>query len=479
VQRKFLGNLFLLQALNWLVKPVWIFWIDRLAQVKLGDHWYGKYYVIFSFALLFNILLDFGLNSFLTSNIAKTGSIGIAKKVIRFRLMLAVLFILLVLVIGLQQKLDPDILGLVILNQVLAGFLLLVRSILQGRHLFRTDSIISVTDRLIAILLCSFFIYSQNFSARTGVFIFLIVQTAGYIGALIPASIAAFRNTKTSVGNAISPGYQALIKQAGWFAVLAFAMSVFTRIDALMIRNFSKGGYVEAGIYAQSFRLLDAALIFSSLISTLLLPVFSKMIVAKENTHTMVWLNIRIIWFVALPAALAAYYFGAEILQFLYRKTYKDSVELYYSASIFFPVMFSFLVMGTVHVFGTWLTAAHRVKWLAFIAFFCILFNVAFNYYFIPQYGALAAAWSCFFTQLLFAGACMAGTMLLKGFTPQIQQVALTIIWIFVSVALFGIARYFFDGIQALFIAGIFYLFGTFAVGIFRAELKKMLANKK
>jgi hypothetical protein len=90
VQRKFLGNLFLLQALNWLVKPIWIFWIDRLAQVKLGDLWYGKYYVVFSFALLFNILLDFGLNRFITSTIAKNNSIGIAKKIIRLRMILAV-----------------------------------------------------------------------------------------------------------------------------------------------------------------------------------------------------------------------------------------------------------------------------------------------------------------------------------------------------------------------------------------------------
>jgi hypothetical protein len=242
VQRKFLGNLFILQALNWLIKPVWIFWVDRLAQVQLGDAWYGKYYVVFSFGLLFNILLDFGLNNYVAAQVGKDGNPAVAKPAMQLRFWLAGIYIALVTALGLWLKFEWQILALIIANQVLAGTVLFFRAILQGRHLFRTDSIISVTDRFVAIVVCAAFLYGSGFEGLNGVLVFLGAQTLGYTLALIFACIAAYHKAEAPQ-QVVQPKLALLLKQTAWFAVLAFAMSVFTRIDALMIRNLSAGGY--------------------------------------------------------------------------------------------------------------------------------------------------------------------------------------------------------------------------------------------
>ena len=56
MQRKFLTNLGLLLFLNLLIKPFWIFGIDRTVQNTVGVEEYGFYFVVFNFSFLFNII---------------------------------------------------------------------------------------------------------------------------------------------------------------------------------------------------------------------------------------------------------------------------------------------------------------------------------------------------------------------------------------------------------------------------------------
>jgi O-antigen/teichoic acid export membrane protein len=476
VQRKFLGNLFILQALNWLIKPVWIFWVDRLAQVQLGDAWYGKYYVVFSFGLLFNILLDFGLNNYVAAQVGKDGNPAVAKPAMLLRFWLAGLYIALVTALGIWLQFEWQILAFIIANQVLAGFVLFFRSILQGRHLFRTDSLVSVTDRLVAIVVCAAFLYGSGFEGLRGVLVFLGAQTLGYTLALVFACIAAYRGA-SAAPSAIPPKLALLLRQTAWFAVLAFAMSVFTRIDALMIRNLSAGGYAEAGLYAQSFRLLDAALIFSSLISTMLLPLFSRQLEQKENTHVLVWLNLRIVLFVAIPAALAAYFYGAEILDLLYAKSYATDAEFLRSQQVFFPIMCCFIPMAMVHIFGTWLTAANKLRFLSVLAILCMLINVLLNYWLIPENGAIGAAWACLITQGIFATVCMAFTARQNGFSPSAKELLLLLLWLAISFLVFFWFGAYFPNLGGLFAAGAVFILTTAVCGIFWAEMKKGLGR--
>ena len=55
------------------------------------------------------------------------------------------------------------LLGIVGLNQVLLSFILYVRSNIAALLLFKTDSILSVLDRILMILICSFLLWSGIF----------------------------------------------------------------------------------------------------------------------------------------------------------------------------------------------------------------------------------------------------------------------------------------------------------------------------
>ena len=58
MQLKFLSNLAFLLFLNLLVKPFWIFGIDRAVQNEVGAEVYGSYFALFNFAFILNVFLD-------------------------------------------------------------------------------------------------------------------------------------------------------------------------------------------------------------------------------------------------------------------------------------------------------------------------------------------------------------------------------------------------------------------------------------
>lgn len=411
--RSFVKNLLWLQAINWLVKPLWILWIERTVQVQLGNEWYGNYFVHFNTGLLFAVLLDAGLNSYIAREVASNGRIKHPKRMLFFRLALSLLYILLVSLFAWKQNLDWRITGVVILNQVLASVVLIQRSMLQGRHLFISDGFLSVADRFIAIIISAWFLFgsSGTFTGLNGILVFLTAQTAGYISALfIGTYLLRFNPLKstpqttddyTLVTNEIST-WRDWFSEVKWYVLMALFMSIFTRIDALMIRNFSSSnGLVQAGLYAQGYRLLDAALIFSTLLSTQLLPLFSQRLSKNDNAGSLVWGSFRLVFWVGLSVSVVAFVYGEWILQQLYKE---DTREISYL--IFSFLMTSFIPMASIHVFGTFVTAMGKLKSLTIAALLGMIVNASFNYWLVPKWGAAGAALVCLLTQTVFVMLC-------------------------------------------------------------------------
>lgn len=415
LKRAFLGNLLLLQALNWLIKPVWIFFIEVAVQNNLGDALYGKYYGIFGLALLFNILLDFGLNNYTAAKVASSPDHAVPTGLLGLRMWLALSYVLITAIFGLVQHMDIRFLGLVILNQVLAGFTLYFRAILQGRHLFKTDSIASVTDRLVAVALLSWLISGSGLSGEEGLLYFLLAQTAGYAVSLFFSWFYARRQNQTVTEISSVEGFS-LLSSMRWFAILSLCMAVFTRLDTQMLRYLAPGGEAEVGQYARSFRFLDATLIFSSLISTQLLPLFSRMISRHEPTDGLLWLNMRIVLFVALPLLFTGIFFAKPLLDLFYNNQGKAGLTAS-DVTVFGRLMACFLPMALVHIFGTWLTAAGELKKLGLLAIFCVVINAGLNFWLIPLQGPSGAAMAGLITQGLFVIICIYWVLKRNGFS--------------------------------------------------------------
>jgi len=64
LRRKFLINIVFLLLVSLIVKAFWVLGIDRTVQNIAGEEAYGFYFSLFSFSVLFTLVLDMGLSGF-------------------------------------------------------------------------------------------------------------------------------------------------------------------------------------------------------------------------------------------------------------------------------------------------------------------------------------------------------------------------------------------------------------------------------
>lgn len=402
MKRKFITNLLLLLFLNVLIKPFWIIGIDLHVQNIVGDGSYGFYSSLFSFSMILNILLDLGITNFNNKNIAQNHQL--LKKhisnIVWLKFLLAGVYAVFCLftafIIG-YNNIQFHLLFFLILNQFLISFTLYLRSNISGLHLFRTDSLLSVLDRSIMIVICSVLLFTNITGHNFQIEWFVYAQTAAYlITSLITFGVVLARTGKLKLQFNLR-FFLVFLKKSYPYALLVLLMSFYNRIDSVMLERLLPNGKEQAGIYAHAFRLLDAVSMFGVLFAGLLLPIFSRMIKKKEDIGSMVQFSFLLLFVPSIVICLSSGIYNHEIMSLLY----KSNIEL--SASIFQLLMVSFLGIATTYIFGTLLTANGSIRQLNWMALVGMGINVGLNLLLIPKMQALGSAWASLATQLFTA----------------------------------------------------------------------------
>ena len=406
MKRKFVTNLILLLSLNLLIKPFWIFGIDRTVQNMVGDESYGMYFALFNFSLLLNILLDVGITNFNNKNIAQHNFL--LKKhlsnIVGLKFMLAIVYAVFSLVVAAiigYSKIQFHLLFFLIFNQFLISFTLYLRSNISGLHLFRTDSILSVLDRSLMILICSVLLFTSYFRVHFTIEWFVYAQTAAYLLTLLITFIIVL-NKSGKISLRFNPRFFIVFLRKSYpYALLILLMSFYNRIDGVMLERLLPEplGKQQAGIYAQAFRLLDAVSMFGVLVAGLLLPIFAKMIKQREPVDQMIKLSFTFLFVTAVVVAVSSIFYDIEIMEVLYHSNTE------YSSDILGILMTGFIGIATTYIFGTLLTANGSLKQLNWMAFVGMVINVSLNLYLIPRYQAFGSAYASLFTQIVTAGA--------------------------------------------------------------------------
>ena len=199
MKRKFVTNLALVLFLNLLVKPFWIFGIDRTVQNVVGASGYGFYFSLFSLSLLLNIFLDLGITNFNNRSIAREPEKlpGFFSRIVGLKFVLALFYAAVCLLAGWVLGYDRSqfsMLWVLILNQFLASFVLYLRSNISGLHYFRTDSFISVLDRTLAIIFCGILLWGNVTHQTFRIEWFVYAQTTAYgLTAMVTFGIVWYR----------------------------------------------------------------------------------------------------------------------------------------------------------------------------------------------------------------------------------------------------------------------------------------------
>lgn len=415
MQKKFLSNLGLLLLVNLLIKPFWILGIDRNVQNLVGHQEYGFYSAVLNLSFLFNILLDFGITTFNNRNIAQNEHL-LSKHlsgIVLLRFVLAAVYMVVLMSVGAIIGYDAhqlSILALVGINQFLLSFLLYLRSNISGLLMFTAESLLSVLDRVVMIVIVGFMLITEPLRVRFRIEWFIYVQTLAYLIANAVAAVLVLRKARIRRLNWNPLFFRVILRHSLPFALLTILMATYNRIDPVLIERLLPEpiGDQEAGIYATAFRLLDALNMIPYLFSILLLPLFASRLKKKESVVPLVKTSFSLLFVFSVLVAATALLYARPLMAMLYPQDTVESIQAFInrlnaSTFIFTLLMFGFVAISTSYVFGTLLTANGNLWALNLMALISVGINVTLNLWLIPHMKAEGAAIASLASQTMAA----------------------------------------------------------------------------
>ena len=407
LQNRFLRTLFLLVILNLLVKPIWIFAIDRRVQNITGFAAYGAYYAMLSFCFLFTMVLDPGLNIRLSRDAASHPDRlpRILSEAIRLKLFLILCFwVLLIPTAAMAGITDWGTLLSVALLFTCSSFMSMVRHFMSGAQLFRQEAWLSVVDKSIVILLVGSLMLLPHAASIVTVRVFVWVQVAALITAILTGIVVITgRIGPVSIGLANRLDLSEF-KSGFPFAVNNFLMGMVSWTDGFLLERMHPSGAEEAGLYAAGYRLLDAFGMLGSIVGGSLLSYISGIWAGSGDYKPAFTASRKVLMLSAVLLATCMSACPAYFSNLLYHRSEGPLVEVLGTLMLALPALY------IVHMQGTLLTATGHIATFMRISLAAALVSLILKLILLPGFGARASAWICVGVYWAYAAVLLHGT---------------------------------------------------------------------
>lgn len=402
MQKTFLSSLIITIFLNLLIKPIALFGIDATVQNRVGPEDYGLYFSLLNLSVILNMLLDLGINNYTIKSIAQKPEIAkrYFGKIFSFRLILFLIYfsslMLFAFVLNYSSK-ALFIITLLGINQFFVMSTAYCRSHFSGFHFFKLDALISVLDRFLLILIGGIFLFSSFTKLKMTIELFVWIQFFCYSSTFFIALVLLLKNVEKPYINWDLNFSLSFIKKSLPYAFLVILMTLYTRMDGVMLERIHPNGAYESGIFAQGFRLLDALYMFGMIFVSLLFPMFSKQLKNNiDGVKPLLKSSGNLLMSGSILIVIVTIYNADFLLGLIYNKVTE-------SIPAFQWLMLGFFAICVNFIFGTLLTANGNLRILNTSAAIGIGLNIGLNYYLIPKYGATGSAFASFITQTFIA----------------------------------------------------------------------------
>jgi O-antigen/teichoic acid export membrane protein len=412
LQKKFLGALFLMMLLNVLVKPVWIFGIDRGVQNITGFADYGRYFAYLNFCMVLGFILDPGLHIHL-SRLASLPDAdrtrlfwdGLYAKIGLFILYMAVM----VAAAGVAGYEDLGFLfTLMFLHSSVSLFAFFRLFITSGQR-FRADGLLSVTDKtVVTLVIGTMMLWPGRFGGIT-IGKFVAAQTMGITLSILLAVIFLFRGGWPFTFHPFRGFRRDLLFPSIPFALNIFLMTVILRADGILLERIHPDGAREAGLYASGFRILDAFGMMGTLAGGFLLPFIARHWPDTSRFSQAVGVSRRALMCAAILIASVGLAIPGWLTEFLYHRSDAPIINLMRIILLALPGL------SLVAIHGTLLTATGHIRRFIHVSAVAAVLSFCLNFWLIPRFGAQASALIAVGIQSIYAFALIRSTHRLNG----------------------------------------------------------------
>jgi len=400
VKKEFIINIILLLSINLLVKPLYLFGVDAHIQNIVGEQVYGVYYALFGLVFLFQFIIEPGILSFNSRNIAMNpDKLGYhLPRIIGIKLVLFLLFLIAISIgfFAWGYTLDLYILYLLIgVNLFLSTSYIYLRSNIAAIGQYRTDSFLSALDKLLMLFILGTLSWVPYLKAKFTILWLVYGQMAAYI---LSCTIAILILRKHLLKLSFIVSFSYFKKLIGWsypFILILLFMSIYNKMDGIMLERMLDDNGLQAGIYAAGYRFVDAFNMLGYLIAALLLPMYSSNLKNSKIITDLLYTGLKLMVVSASIGSLALIFYGSDILPFIY-----EAYTPYY-AKVLSVLMISFVGVTIAYLFGTLLVANNNLKSFNILLLLGVVLNLGLNIYLIPTMEAYGAALATAITQLI------------------------------------------------------------------------------
>jgi len=370
------------------------------AARQLGTGGFGEYTFVLSMYSIFYIVADFGLGTLTTRDLAKdperlTAYLG---NVLVLRTLLSLFaagsMVAAVAILGHP----PALVGLAAIAALSLFFNSNVdtcAAVFYANQRMEIPSFLSVvaaTFRVTASL--------GALAFGGGVLILMAIHTVAAFfnfALLLWVLVADFRPAVH-----VNAGFwRQLLQQAFPLALANFFSIMYFRADTVMLASIS--GQDAVGLYNAAYRLLEFTLIVPAYYNGAIFPVIS----ASHNTNPQRFMliyrrSVKYMWVASLPLAIGTAALAPRLVEVLYGQAYAACVPALR------VLMWTLLLIAVNSINAPYLIAMHRQKSVTTLTLAAVLLNVGLNFWAIPRFGILGAAWTTLVSEAVMVTLFMA-----------------------------------------------------------------------
>ncbi|MEM7039926.1 MAG: polysaccharide biosynthesis C-terminal domain-containing protein, partial [Bacteroidota bacterium] len=262
------------------------------------------------------------------------------------------------------------------------------RANFQAFQKFKLDAFASILDRLIMLGIVTVLLLTK---ISVEAYIYAYLASAVVTMVILYVFVVRMFGWMKAEWNTKEIG--GLLKQSFPFAVITILYSINDKVDQVMIERIigDAEGKRQTGLYGGAYRWVDTVMMY---LWTVLPIFFAKFAHHPGDNKTL----SRLLAFgqpiAALPmlfAGVFAFFYGDQLL-FLFKNS--NAAELAVMDQCLRILFLAVVINGFFAIYSTLLTSTGHERFVSWMIGASIALNVTLNFIFIPQYGAVASAWT-------------------------------------------------------------------------------------
>jgi O-antigen/teichoic acid export membrane protein len=383
--RRAIGNsaiLLLSQGVTWTATLILLASLSR----GLGDSGFGTIFLAMSFAVIFSVFVDFGLDQHLVRAVARDNSLAGPYLLNSLALKTGMAVVAYLLIVGIIHVLNypSDVRQTIMVYTVVLlfnGYSTSLTSVYQGLERMFHSAVgtmiekVSISAIAVALLMAGF-----------GVVAIASVYVIGSLASVTWKAWHLRRLTTLELRFAYGTMRTLVIGGLPFFLYWSLA-SVYNRIDGILLSQLTDTAVV--GWYAAGYRLFDTLVFLPNIIAaSIMFPILSRLSVqSRDDLRRAAGKGLEIILILGIPICTGLFVLADPIIRFIY-----GGGEFLNGVPALRWLAVALLLLYVNSVMAFLLISLNREKMLSIIAVVAIVVNTGLNLLLIPIYQHVAAA---------------------------------------------------------------------------------------